>query len=58
MKYDGVESWLETLTGDAKQQAEAVWNDHVAKFTVNMNYEPHSPAFVALWNSYVEQNVE
>jgi hypothetical protein len=56
MKYEKIEDWLETLTGEDRREAFGAWYDHVEKFTVNPEYTPHRPEFMALWARYTEAN--
>jgi len=56
MKFEKIEDWLETLTGETKEQALATWYDHVAKFTADNNYQPHSEAFKQLWSGFNKAN--
>jgi hypothetical protein len=56
MKYEKIELWLETLTGDTKNQAMDTWIDHVIKFNADNNYQPHSEDFKNLWQSFLAAN--
>ena len=56
MKYEKIELWLETLTGDTKNQAMDTWIDHVIKFNADNNYQPHSEDFKNLWDSFLRAN--
>ena len=56
MKYEKIEDWLESLTGDTKEQALATWYDHVEKFMADNNYQPHSADFMQLWAGYTSSN--
>jgi len=56
MKYEKMEDWLETLTGDDKVTSTNLWYDHVAKFNADNNYQPHTQGFADLWARYVVAN--
>jgi hypothetical protein len=56
MKYEKIEDWLDTLTGDTKELSLATWYDHVAKHNANNNYEPHSEDFHTLWANFQKAN--
>ena len=58
MKYDKIESWLATLSGDEAAHKLAVWYDHVEKFNANYSYQPHSAEFVAMWNTWATEHAE
>jgi len=58
MKYERIEFWIETLTGEDKDKSFAVWQDHVEKHLVDENYQPHSPEFMMLWSRFTELNAE
>jgi len=56
MKYEKIEDWLETLTGDDKTTSTNIWYDHVEKFTTDNNYQAHTQGFMDLWARYVLAN--
>jgi len=56
MKFEKIELWLETLTGETKEQAMATWYEHVEKFNADNNYQPQSEAFQQLWTGYTNAN--
>ena len=58
MKYDRIESWLDTLTGDEATQKLAVWHDHVGKFNTDNSYQPHSAEFSTLWSTWITEHAE
>lgn len=56
MKYEKIEDWLETLSGDDRTEAFGAWYDHVQKFNEDNNYQTHRQEFADLWARYVIAN--